>query len=140
MLPGSSLLLLAEISLQGWDGAPFPHRLLWMEISAVTQMSALGVGVVKPSRLWEAALLGTVRGFGAEMWPEWGDDVGLRGSWKPCIRQFLGGGLSERTVFSVLSPVRILSIWRGWCLVSYGTINIGGLGGFRRVGASETAA
>ena len=64
------MLLLAGISLQGWDGAPFPHRLLWMEISAVTQMSALGVGVVKPSRLWEAALLGRVRGFGAETWPE----------------------------------------------------------------------
>ena len=28
----------------------------------------------------------------------------------------------------------------GWCLVSYGAVNIGGLGGFRRVGASETAA
>ena len=105
------------------------------------QVSALGVGVVKPSRLWEAGLLGRVRGFGAETWPErGGGDMGLRGSWKPCIRQFLGGDLSERTVFSVLSPVRILPVWRGRCLVSYGAVNIGGLGGFQRVGASETAA
>ena len=66
------MLLLAGISLQGWDGAPFPHRLLWMEISPVIQVSALGVGVVKPSRLWEAGLLGRVRGFGAETWPERG--------------------------------------------------------------------
>lgn len=66
VLPRSSLLLLAGISLQGWDGAPFPHPLLWMEISAVIQVSALGVRVVRPSRLWDAGLLRRVRGLGAE--------------------------------------------------------------------------